>query len=235
MQATVWLLDVAHRARRFTCEVPEGTRALSAVEHALERQLGVRVMLPVGLRGLESAPEFLFLLPKGARDVSFMPLAEFAASDERGFSLYVDAMLGGWAPPSVPLDAFYFGDGPELAAMLAHAVINGVKRGTTTWEEAAKFDGMTMAKPGTVSIVTDGFGFALCAIRTEKIELIRFRDVTEHQAWIEGEGDRSLADWREGHRWYYGREAERIGRTFTEDSMVYFEQFELLHVFGQRA
>jgi hypothetical protein len=41
MRATAWILDLSHRVRRFTCEVPAGTRALAAVCEAAERELGI--------------------------------------------------------------------------------------------------------------------------------------------------------------------------------------------------
>jgi len=93
---------------------------------------------PIGVRGLDGAPELLFVLPSGGEQRAWMPLSDFASTDEPGFALYVTAMLGGWSPPTRALDVFHFGNTPELAAHLAHLVIKGVKRGTTGWVEAAE-------------------------------------------------------------------------------------------------
>jgi uncharacterized protein YhfF len=226
------MLDVAHRARRFDYDVPAGMRALEAVEHGVRRELGMQLFVPLGVRALDTAPEFLFLVPGGGVRKDFMPLGELARSDERGFAFYVEAMLGGWSPPTHDLDVFYFGDTPELAAALAHLVMKGVKRGTTGWLAAARAEGVVVPHVGMVSIVTDGFGHALCAIRTEQIEQLRFADVGERLAWIEGEGERTLADWRAGHQSYFRREATRLGLTFNEDEIVFFEHFRLLAVLG---
>jgi uncharacterized protein YhfF len=216
MQATAWILDVAHRARRLVCEVPQGMRALEAVEDEIQRALGVKPFVPLGVRAADTAPELLYLVPAGGVRTDFTLLPAWARDDQRGFAFYVEAMLGGWTPPTLDLDVFYFGDGPELAASLAHLVMKGVKRGTTGWVAAAQRDGVAIPGAGTVSIVTDGFGHALCAIRTEQVEHLRFADVTEPHAWVEGEGDRTLADWRAGHLSYFGREAAQLG-PFTED------------------
>ena len=74
------------------------------------------------------------------------------------------------------LDVFHFGNTPELAAKLAHLVVKGVKRGTTCWLAAVERDGSPVPRVGTVSIVTDGFGYAQCAIRTERVERLRQDD-----------------------------------------------------------
>lgn len=229
---TAWVLDVEHRARRVTCEVPTGVRPLAAVEAAIERELGIQVGLPVGMRAGTEA-EFLFLLPGGARNPSYTPLRELAATDPRGYALYIDAMLGGWAPPASALDVFFFGDSPALAAALAHLVVKGVKRGTACWIEAAQRENVTLPTPGLVSIVTDGFGYALCAIQSQRVEHLRFADIEPHHAFTEGEGDRTLDDWRAGHLDYFTREAVRLGMTFSDDSMIAFETFRVLAVFGQ--
>ena len=233
MQATVWILDVAHRAQRLVCKVPPGMRALEAVEHELQRALGATPFVPLGVRAADTAPELLYLVPAGGVRTDFTPLPVWARNDECGFGFYVEAMLGGWTPPTLDLDVFYFGDGPELAAALAHLVMKGVKRGTTGWLAAAQREGVAIPRAGMVSIVTDGFGHALCAIRTEQVEHLRFADVTERHAFVEGEGDRTLADWRAGHLQYFGREAARLGLTFTEDEIVFFEHFRLLAVLGR--
>jgi uncharacterized protein YhfF len=232
MQATAWILDVTHRARRLSCAVPRGARPLAAVQEAAQRELGAAIGGPLGMSGdLDAAPELLFLVPRAA--VDWEPLREWGPADERGFRLYVASMLGGWEPPTRALDVFYFGDGPELAAKLAHLVVKGVKRGTTGWTDAAERDGSTIPHVGMVSIVTDGFGYPQCAVRTERVEHCRFGDIGAEQAWAEGEGDRTLEDWRAGHLAYFHREAAKLGLTFTEEAQVFFEHFRVLAVLGR--
>jgi uncharacterized protein YhfF len=177
------------------------------------------------------APEFLFLVSQEVAE--WDPLHQWAQTDDRSFRLYVASMLGGWEPPTRSMDVFYFGDGPELAAKLAHLVVKGVKRGTTGWVEATELEGSTIPHVGMVSLVTDGFGYPQCAIRTERVEYLRFRDIGAEHAWAEGEGDRTLESWREGHLAYFHREAAQHGLTFTEDVQVFFEHFRVLAVFGR--
>lgn len=232
MRATTWILDLGHRVRRLECDVPAGMRALVAVRQAAPRDLAESLPLPLGARALDTAPELLFLVPRRGQGPGWMPLSELAAADARGFALYVEAMLGGWPPPTRELDVFHFGDTPELAAALVHLVVKGRKRGTAGWIAAAERDGSTIPHAGMVSIVTDGFGHPQCAIRTERVERLRFTDVDATHAWLEGEGDRTLEDWREAHLRYFHTEAARLGLSFSEDAMLFFEHFRLLAVFG---
>lgn len=149
------------------------------------------------------------------------------------WSAYVDMLLGGWEPPTRAVDVFAFGAGPQMAARLAHLVTCGAKRGTALWLRAAELDGSTVPEPGLVSIVTDGFGLPRCAIRSEQVHRLRFGDVTAELAAIEAEGDRTLADWREGHLAFFGAEAAGLGLTFDDDELIAFEQFRVLHVIGR--
>jgi uncharacterized protein YhfF len=232
MQATAWVLDVSHRARRLACEVPPGTRPLAAVHELVGRDLALSLGDPLGVGGPGDAPRFLFLHPRRGEGPGWEPLASWALDDD-AFRLYAEAMLGGWTPPARELDVFFFGDSPELAAKLAHFVVKGRKRGTTGWIDALERDGVTIPHPGLVSIVTDGFGYPACAIQTERVDRIRFRDVDAARASIEGEGDGSLEDWREGHRLYFECEARRLGFAFTEDALLCFAHFRVLAVLGR--
>lgn len=232
MQATAWVLDVGHRARRLVCEVPPDTRALVSVHALLERELALSPGDPLGVRGTDAAPELLFLHPRRGEGPGWEPLRRWAL-DDAAFDLYVEVMLGGWTPPMRELDVFFFGDTPELAAKLAHLVAKGVKRGTTCWLAAAERDGTTIPHPGLVSIVTDGFGYPVCAIQSQQVDRVRFRDIDATLALVEGEGDRSLENWRDGHRRYFDHEARQLGLTFTEDELVCSEHFRVLAVLGR--
>ena len=119
------------------------------------------------------------------------------------------------------LRSFAFGDGPELADELLDLVINGIKTATCSTE-----DEPNTSKPGEGWIVLDGRGCPSCVIETTEITYRGFGEVDAAFAYEEGEGDRSLAYWREAHRRYFGR----LGR-FSEDMMLMCERFRLVEVF----
>jgi uncharacterized protein YhfF len=119
------------------------------------------------------------------------------------------------------LRAFAFGDGPELADELLDLVIRGIKTATCSTE-----DEPNTSTPGQRWIVLDGRGEPRCVIESTEISYRRFGEVDANFAFEEGEGDRSLAYWREAHRRYFGRQGK-----FSEDMMLMCERFRLVEVF----
>jgi uncharacterized protein YhfF len=75
--------------------------------------------------------------------------------------------------------------------------------------------------------VLDGRGEPRCVIETTEVTYRRFNEVDASFARDEGEGDRSLAYWRDAHRAYFGR----LGR-LSEDMKLMCERFRLVEVFG---
>ena len=119
------------------------------------------------------------------------------------------------------LRSFAFGDGPDLADELLDLVIRGVKTATCSTE-----DEPNTSAPGERWIVLDGRGQPRCVIESTEITYRRFGEVDAAFAYEEGEGDRSLAYWREAHRNYFGRQ----GR-FRDDMMLMCERFRLVEIF----
>ena len=122
------------------------------------------------------------------------------------------------------LRSFAFGDGPELADELLELVMNGVKTATCSTE-----DEPNTSTPGECWIVLDGRGEPACVIETTDVTYRRFGEVDAGFAYEEGEGDRSLAYWRDAHRRYFGRQGK-----FSEDMMLMCKRFRLVEVFADR-
>lgn len=82
---------------------------------------------------------------------------------------------------------------------------------------------------GAFGVVLDGAERPLAVIRTTEVSVRPFREVDGAVAWDEGEGDRSLASWREAHRAFFGRS----GHPFDGTSPVVCERFELVYAEGE--
>lgn len=119
------------------------------------------------------------------------------------------------------LRSFAFGDGPALADELLDLVIKGLKTATCSTE-----DEPNTSSPGEQWIVLDGKGTPRCVIETTEVSYRRYPDVDAQFAFEEGEGDRSLAYWRNAHRNYFGRQGK-----FRDDMMLMCERFRLVAVF----
>lgn len=126
-------------------------------------------------------------------------------------------------------EAFCFGDGPALASELAELVLRGRKRATASAAWTYPVQGKRLPAPGDFSIVSLWSGEPLCVIETRAVEVLPFNEVGAAFAAAEGEGDGSLAYWREAHRRYFARECAGAGRAFDERMPVVCERFELVY------
>ena len=68
----------------------------------------------------------------------------------------------------------------------------------------------------------------MCLIETFELTIRPFDSVDAAFAYDEGEGDRSLAYWREVHWRYFGRMCEAIGRTPDEAMPLVCERFRVV-------
>ena len=127
-----------------------------------------------------------------------------------------------------PHTAWSFGNEPAMADELGRLVRDGPKRATTSllsWYEGPDADDEEpMPSVGALSVVLDGRGDPICVIRSVKVEVRPFGEVDEAFAWVEGEGDRSLAQWRAAHLRFFASE----GRPADEDTLVVLDTFEQL-------
>lgn len=129
-------------------------------------------------------------------------------------------------PETLP-EAWGFGAIPEHADELLALVLDGVKTGTASslWDYDATGDPLPAA--GDVSIILDGAGVPRAVIETTAIAIVPFDEVSAEHAFSEGEGDRTLAHWREVHERYW-REHSENPRGFEPDMPVVCERFRLL-------
>jgi uncharacterized protein YhfF len=118
------------------------------------------------------------------------------------------------------LRKFAFGDNSTLADELLELVMKGIKTATCSTE-----DEPNTSSPGEQWIVLDSRGKPRCVIESTEITYRKFSEVDAAFAHDEGEGDRSLAYWRDAHRRYFGR----LGR-FSEDMTLMCERFRLIEV-----
>lgn len=130
--------------------------------------------------------------------------------------------------PVTPYQTWYFGDSPALADTLLDLVLQGSKRATACLQWACEADPQDAPVPGGYSVVTRFDGTPAALLRTTALAVVPFGQVDAGFAAREGEGDLSLASWREGHWAYFSRECAAAGWVMGEDAPVVCEDFELL-------
>ena len=119
------------------------------------------------------------------------------------------------------LESFALGDSPELMDELLELVLIG-KKTATCW---AASEGNKGVAAGQRWIAKDGQGRPSAILETIELMRRRFGEVDTAFAHDEGEGDRSLADWRQAHTHYFTRRGE-----FSPDMELYCERFRLVEV-----
>lgn len=126
--------------------------------------------------------------------------------------------------------AWSFGGSAEQADRLSELVVAGKKTATASLYQLYRWTNEPVPKVGDYNIVLDGRQAPVCVIRTTKIDVMPFAEVTPEQARLEGEGDLSLDYWREVHWEFFSEEAEAANHHFFETDPVVCERFELLWV-----
>lgn len=148
---------------------------------------------------------------------------------EAGLRLY-DEFLA--AHPEVPrredTEVVCFGDTPDFADEILGFIVSGAKRATATLVAGYLASGDAFPPLGAYWVCCDGAGQPRVVLRTTELRLGPFHSVDTRFARDEGEYDRTLETWRDGHRKAYERQCARIGITFSEDLEVCFERFALV-------
>ena len=148
------------------------------------------------------------------------------AAGRRMFRDYVASRPG--LPPEAEVAVECFGDSPELADELIGFVVDGPKRATAGLVAAYTAAGEPLPRAGSHWVACDGTGTPRVVLRTTELRVGPLSSVDERFAWDEGEYDRTLESWLDGHRRYFRRECERIGVEFSDDLEVCFERFDVV-------
>ncbi len=130
--------------------------------------------------------------------------------------------------PDGPVEADSFGDSPELADELLAFVTDGPKRATAGMVADFVAEGEPLPRIGSHWIACDGAGAPRVILQTIELRLGPLSSVDEQFAWDEGEYDRTLASWLDGHRRYFERRCDRLGLAFSDDIDVCFERFRVV-------
>lgn len=124
------------------------------------------------------------------------------------------------------IDAWAFGVDPDL---LAELVFKGEKTATTSAYDLYAVEDEPLPQEGTFDVILDSKDQAVCIIEITKVSVQPFHQVSADHAYKEGEGDKSLAYWRQVHEEVFTEWMSEIGLTFTPDSKVVLEEFRKVY------
>ena len=116
------------------------------------------------------------------------------------------------------LDRWTFGTDTDKLVKL---VLEGKKTATTSLHE---YD--NLSNLDDISVLTDSKDNSVCIIKTKKVIVTEFKNITWDLARFEGENN-SLEEWRKVHKDFF----IKIDSTFNDDTKVIFEIFEVIEKF----
>ena len=132
-------------------------------------------------------------------------------------------------PQATDYQAWAFCGGGPFADELGALVLQGTKAATASTVLAYQTENEPLPTVGCYSVVLSSLGDAMCVIRDTKVTVCPFDEVSERHAWLEGEGDRSLASWREVHHRFFKMDYDAAGLPYDENGLCVLEEFEIVY------
>ncbi|MEU7760676.1 MULTISPECIES: ASCH domain-containing protein [Micromonospora] len=126
------------------------------------------------------------------------------------------------------LRALALGTPGELRTRLNTLVLSGVKTATAGLVQEYDDENEELEYVGERLVLVDDNDALVAVVEVTGVEVVRFADVTWDFARAEGEGDRSIEEWREGHGAYWARQ----GTPVTDDTRIVCLRFRLVSTEG---
>jgi uncharacterized protein YhfF len=126
-------------------------------------------------------------------------------------------------PPS-----FYFCDTKKDADECAELVVKKIKQATSPSVWWFEKNNEKLPEVGDLAIITNWNHEPKAIIRTKKVKIVKFKDITAAYSFIEGEGDKSLEYWKKVHWNYYTNEMKKHNEEPNENMKIVCEYFETI-------
>lgn len=126
------------------------------------------------------------------------------------------------------LRALALGTPGELRTRLNILVLSGVKTATAGLVQEYDDENEELEYVGERLVLVDDNDEFVAVVEVTGVEVVRFADVPWDFARAEGEGDRSIEEWREGHGAYWARQ----GTPVTDDTRIVCLRFRLVSTEG---
>lgn len=117
----------------------------------------------------------------------------------------------------------------ELRSQLNALVISGTKTATAGLLSEYAEEGEEMERVGERLVLLDSVDVPIGAVDIIEVRVLPFGAVSWEFAQAEGEGDRSLDEWRDGHRRYWSD----LGLSVEESTPVVCLRFRLVDRYPQ--
>lgn len=112
----------------------------------------------------------------------------------------------------------------ELLYLISH----GIKTATSSLYKFYEMENEDLPKVGNLSIITNSKGEYQVLIKTIRVEVVQFKEVSSEHAYKEGEGNRTLEYWKKVHIDFFNNELKEIDELLKDDDLVVLEEFKVL-------
>ena len=124
------------------------------------------------------------------------------------------------------IDAWAFGVDADF---LADLVLKGEKTATASAYDLYALEDESLPQEGKFDVILDSQNQAVCIVEITKVSVQPFNQVSAQHAFKEGEGDKTLAYWRQVHEACFAEWLREAGLTFTPESKVVLEEFRKVY------
>ena len=122
------------------------------------------------------------------------------------------------------IDAWSFGNTPEMADKLVNLVLEGKKTATCSLLRAYQGYEDEIPIVGVYSLICDGREKPMCVVFYTDTFICKFNETSERHAYEEGEGDRTLDYWKKTHFDFFTSYGD-----FHEDENLLCERFKVVY------
>lgn len=122
----------------------------------------------------------------------------------------------------------YFCADEYNANLCANLVLRGIKTATCSLKYSYELESEPLPQVGDWQVVTQWDGTPVCIIEVTDVSTCPFNQVSAEFAFCEGEGDRSLADWRKAHKAFFDEECQQQNIIFNEDMLLVLKRFKVI-------
>ena len=113
--------------------------------------------------------------------------------------------------------------------LCANLVLNGEKTASSSLKSSYNSESEKIPQINSLVVITDWNGFPTCIIEITEVSESKFSEVTTEFAFTEGEGDKTLAWWREVHWKYFSAECKSLGIEPCENMILILEKFKVVY------
>lgn len=152
---------------------------------------------------------------------------------EKRSEKYLARYLGSLSPQNAAkyrsFSADYYCADEHNANLCADLILRGEKRASCSLDYWYSHEGEPMPIIGHLQVVTNWNGGPICIIEITSVEKCKYNDVSAEFAYAEGEGDKTLAWWREAHWQFFSLECDQLGIILNEDMPLILERFKVVY------